>query len=72
RLEIDWDASEYGADIKKGDYFNVSLPKGFKASKSNFVVHTLDGVQVAKAQVNNPNSESGGYSKGSIYKPCRG
>lgn len=60
RLEIDWDASEYGADIKKGDYFNVTLPKDFKASKSNFAVHTLDGVQVAKAQVNNPNSESGG------------
>lgn len=60
RLEIDWDASEYGADIKEGDYFNVTLPKGFKASKSNFAVHTLDGVQVAKAQVNNPNSESGG------------
>ena len=60
RLEIDWDASEYGAGIKKGDYFNVTLPKDFKASKSNFAVHTLDGVQVAKAQVNNPNSESGG------------
>ena len=60
RLEIDWDASEYGADIKEGDYFNVTLPKGFKASKSNFAVHTLDGVQVAKAQVNNLNSESGG------------
>ena len=60
RLEIDWDASEYGADIKKGDYFNVNLPKGFKASKSNFAVHTLDGVQVAKAQVNNSNSEVGG------------
>ena len=73
RLEIDWDASEYGADIKEGDYFNVTLPKGFKASKSNFAVHTLDGVQVAKAQVNNLNSESGGgHSKGSIYKPCRG
>ncbi|MDU3457950.1 MAG: Cna B-type domain-containing protein [Peptoniphilus harei] len=60
RLEIDWDASEYGAGIKKGDYFNVTLPKDFKASKSNFAVHTLDGVQVAKAQINNPNSESGG------------
>lgn len=73
RLEIDWDASEYGADIKKGDYFTVTLPKDFKASKSNFAVPTLDGVQVAKAQVNNVNSESGGgYSKGSIYKPCRG
>lgn len=60
RLEIDWDASEYGADIKKGDYFTVTLPKDFKASKSNFAVHTLDGVQVAKAQVNNVNSESGG------------
>lgn len=60
RLEIDWDASEYGADIKKGDYFNVTLPKDFKASKSNFAVHTLDGVQVAKAQVNNVNSEWGG------------
>ncbi|HBD4328688.1 TPA: Cna B-type domain-containing protein, partial [Enterococcus faecalis] len=63
RLEIDWDASEYGADIKKGDYFNVTLPKGFKASKSNFAVRTLDGVQVAKAQVNNLNSESGGTLK---------
>nr|WP_083432064.1 Cna B-type domain-containing protein [Anaerococcus mediterraneensis] len=63
RLEIDWDASEYGADIKEGDYFNVTLPKGFKASKSNFAVHTLDGVQVAKAQVNNPNSELGGTLK---------
>ena len=60
RLEIDWDASEYGADIKKGDYFNVNLPKGFKASKSNFAVYTLDGVQVAKAQANNLNSESEG------------
>ena len=60
RLEIDWDASEYGADIKEGDYFNVTLPKGFKASKSNFAVRTLDGVQVAKAQVNNLNSELGG------------
>ncbi|MCW0949651.1 Ig-like domain-containing protein [Streptococcus anginosus] len=73
RLEIDWDASEYGKDIKEGDYFNVTLPKGFKAAKNNFAVHTFDGVQVANAEVNNPNSESGGgYSKGCIYKPCRG
>lgn len=60
RLEIDWDASEYGADIKKGDYFNVTIPKNFKASISHFAVHTLDGVQVADAQVDNLNSESGG------------
>ena len=60
RLEIDWDASEYGADIKEGDYFNITLPKGFKASKSSFAVHTLDGVQVAKAQLNNLNLESEG------------
>lgn len=63
RLEIDWDASEYGADIKEGDYFNVTLPKGFKASKSNFAVHALDEVQVAKAQVNNSNSEVGSTLK---------
>lgn len=71
RLEIDWDASDYGANIKEGDYFNINLPKGFKALETNFAVYTLDGIQVAKAQLNNPDSESGGYSKCSIYKTYR-
>lgn len=46
--------------LKKETILMSPLPKDFKASKSNFAVHTLDGVQVAKAQVNNVNSESGG------------
>ena len=57
RLEIDWDASEYKAEINEGDYFNITLPKNFEAAESNFAIHTLDGVQVAKAQVNRLNSE---------------
>lgn len=60
RLEIDWDASTYGANLKAGDYFTVSLPKGFKASKNELAVYNFDGVQVANAQINNLNSESGG------------
>lgn len=27
RLEIDWDASEYKAEINEGDYFNIILQK---------------------------------------------
>ncbi|WP_083379738.1 Cna B-type domain-containing protein [Peptoniphilus lacydonensis] len=60
KLEFDWDSSEYEENIKAGDYFNVNLPKNFKTSENDFTVNTIDGVQVAKAQVNNSNSEVGG------------
>ena len=60
KLEFDWDSSEYKENIKAGDYFNVNLPKNFKTSENDFTVNTIDGVQVAKAQVNNSNSEVGG------------
>lgn len=63
KLEFDWDSSEYKENIKAGDYFNVNLPKNFKTSENDFTVNTIDGVQVAKAQVNNSNSESGGTLK---------
>ena len=57
RLEIDWDASEYKAEINEGDYFNITLPKNFEAAESNFAIRTPDGVQVANAHVNRLNSE---------------
>ncbi|MDU5378172.1 Cna B-type domain-containing protein [Peptoniphilus lacydonensis] len=57
RLEIDWDASEYKAEINEGDYFNIILPKNFEAAESNFAIRTPDGVQVANAHVNRLNSE---------------
>ena len=60
KLEFDWDSSEYKENIKAGDYFNVNLPKNFKTLENDFTVNTIDGVQVAKAQVNNSNSEVGG------------
>ena len=63
KLEFDWDSSEYKENIKAGDYFNVNLPKNFKTLENDFTVNTIDGVQVAKAQVNNSNSESGGTLK---------
>ena len=60
RLEIDWDASEYGTNIKEGDYFNVNLPKDFKASESSFAIYTTNGNKVANAKVNKINFNSEG------------
>lgn len=58
-LEIDWDASEYEANIKAGDYFNVNLPEGFLATDKEIIVCAQDGLPVAKANVYESNLRGG-------------
>ena len=58
-LEIDWDASEYEANIKAGDYFNVNLPEGFLATDKEIIVCAQDGTPVANANVRGSNLRGG-------------
>lgn len=50
-LEIDWDASAYGGDIKGGDYFNVRLPQDFKTTENKIEVRTHEGTPVGQGQI---------------------
>jgi len=64
RLDMDWDANEYGSELKENDYFVITLPKQFKFPTSgptiDFPLHAPDGQSiVANAHVNS-NGEAGG------------
>ncbi len=64
RLEMDWDASVYGNQLKKDDYFIVKLPKQFKFPTEgptvDFPLYAPDNQTViANAHVDS-NGEAGG------------
>ena len=68
RLDMEWDAGEYGNELKKGDYFIVKLPKEFKFPKdhaaTDFPLKTPDGQNViANAHVDSNGEEGGGTVK---------
>ena len=65
RLDMDWDASSYGNQLKQGDYFIVKLPDQFKYPTSgptvDFPLYAPDGrTVIANAHVNSNGDEVGG------------
>ncbi|MDQ8835618.1 Cna B-type domain-containing protein, partial [Streptococcus ruminantium] len=62
-LNIDWDASNNSSELRKGDYFEVTLPNELKFSMTSransFPLYAPDGSVVANAQVT-PNPDGGG------------
>lgn len=68
RLDMDWDASYYGDQLKEGDYFIINLPKQFKfptdGPSIDFDLFTKDKQNViAKAHVNSNGGAGGGNIK---------
>ena len=64
RLDMDWDASEYGNQLKAGDHFTVTLPREFNFPKDSaavdFPLYAPDGrTVIANAHVDS-NGEAGG------------
>ncbi|EFV35217.1 cna protein B-type protein [Gemella morbillorum M424] len=65
RLDMDWDASSYGNQLKEGDYFIVKLPDQFKYPTSgaavDFPLYAPDGhTVIANAHINSNGEETGG------------
>ncbi|BDD39628.1 Cna B-type domain-containing protein [Streptococcus ruminantium] len=62
-LALDWDASGHGAELRKGDYFEVTLPDAMRfptnSAAVDFPLHAPDGSVVANAHVT-PNPDGGG------------
>ncbi|BDD38295.1 Cna B-type domain-containing protein [Streptococcus ruminantium] len=62
-LALDWDASGHGAELRKGDYFEVTLPDAMRFPENSaavdFPLHAPDGSVVANAHVT-PNPDGGG------------
>ena len=55
KLNIDWDASKYGNELREGDYFELQLPDKFKFPESSadcdFNLFTKGGDVIARAHV---------------------
>ncbi len=64
KLNISWDATSYGNELKAGDYFNVTLPKEFRFPKDpnscNFDLKEPGGAVMAKAVVTPGSYNEGG------------
>lgn len=54
-LRMEWDASSYGTELKRGDYFDITLPSQMRfpsdSGATNFDVTDADGNAVARAKV---------------------
>lgn len=64
-LDMEWDASSNGANMKKGDYFDITLPNNMKfpsdSSARDFDIYGDDGKTViAKAHVTPGADDNGG------------
>ncbi len=64
-LNMDWDASSNGANLKEGDYFDIKLPDNMKfpsdTTATEFNIYGDDGVTViAKAKVMPGAGDKGG------------
>lgn len=64
-LAMDWDASSSGADLHKGDYFDITLPEKMyfpsDNAAANFDIHSEDGTTViGKAHVTPGSDNKGG------------
>ncbi|WP_373105539.1 Cna B-type domain-containing protein [Gemella morbillorum] len=73
RLDMDWDASSYGNQLKQGDYFIVKLPEQFKFPTDgptvDFKLYAPDGkTVVANAHVNSNGEQGGGTVKVTFTK----
>ena len=65
RLDMDWDASEYGSELKENDYFIITLPNQFKFPSDgptvDFPLYSPDGQSiVANAHVDSNGAAGGG------------
>ena len=77
RLDMDWDANEYGSELKENDYFVITLPKQFKFPTSgptiDFPLHAPDGQSiVANAHVNSNGKAGGGTVQVTFTKYVEG
>ena len=67
KINIGWDASSYGNQLKAGDYFYAQLPKEFmfpaNQDATNFDLLDPEGLVLAKAQVTPDNQAGGGQVK---------
>ncbi|WP_235043765.1 Ig-like domain-containing protein, partial [Peptoniphilus mikwangii] len=72
QLTIEWDASMYGAGLKEGDFFNVTLPKTYIFTDREFDIPTPDGTDVIAKAVVTPESTGGGNIKVTFTKAVEG
>lgn len=72
RLNMEWDAGFYNDQLKEGNFFNITLPDGFKFANNpatcNFNVYTPDGVHVVAKAVVTPHAQGGGNIKVTFTK----
>ena len=73
RLDMDWDASIYGAELKENDYFTITLPKQFIFPKDglyvNFPLYVPGtNIVIANAHVNSKGEAGGGTVKVTFTK----
>lgn len=63
-LAMDWDASSSGADLHKGDYFDITLPEKMyfpsDNAAANFDIHSEDGTTIGRAHVTPGTDNKGG------------
>ncbi|EUC57966.1 Cna B-type domain-containing protein [Mogibacterium timidum] len=77
RLDMDWDASMYGAELKENDYFTITLPKQFIFPKDgpyvNFPLYVPGtNTVIANAHVDSKGEAGGGTVKVTFTKYVEG
>ena len=77
RLDMDWDASIYGAELKENDYFTITLPKQFIFPKDgpyvNFPLYVPGtNTVIANAHVDSKGEAGGGTVKVTFTKYVEG
>ena len=68
RLEMDWDASMYGAELKENDYFTITLPKQFIFPKDGQYVNFPLYVPGTNTVIANAHVDSNGVAGGGTVK----
>lgn len=76
-LDMDWDASSNGTNLKQGDYFDINLPKEMKFSSesaaNDYNIYADDGhTVIAKAHVTPGLDNKGGKVRVSFEKWVEG
>ena len=76
-LDMDWDASSNGTNLKQGDYFDINLPKEMKFSSesaaNDYNIYADDGhTVIAKAHVTPGPDNKGGKVRVSFEKWVEG
>ena len=68
RLDMDWDASMYGAELKENDYFTIALPKQFIFPKDGPYVNFPLYVPGTNTVIANAHVDSNGVAGGGTVK----